>query len=318
MENRDQIKSAFPWDSSYIYPVCASLFADRSMSVDPQRLKACEELLKEKTNIFSNYRGIVKLALLSMLAVDNSPELKLEHSLQVYDILKKHFFTSEYLPIASMIITERVAPAQYHTVAARTKHIYQLMRQEHPFLTSNSDCLFAALLALSTHTDEDIVHESEYCYDRLKSTFFSADAVQSLSHVLALNEGPGDEECQRTIDLYRLLKSRHCVYGTGHELATLGVLALLPAPLETIADDLLEVDAFLSKQKGYGFFGMTRTQRLMHAAMLVSSDYIHHPPQNVVMPTVALNSTLAIIISQSAAMCASLVAVAAANNNSAT
>ena len=40
---------------------------------------------------------------------------------------------------------------------------------------------------------------------------------------------------------------------------------------EDLAQDILELDAFLAKQKGYkGIFGMDRRIRTMHAAMLLT------------------------------------------------
>lgn len=34
IENRNTIKSAFGWDSEYIYPVCASIFIDKGQKVE--------------------------------------------------------------------------------------------------------------------------------------------------------------------------------------------------------------------------------------------------------------------------------------------
>ena len=312
IENRDTVKSAFGWESSYIYPVCAAIFMDKRETVSVERMRRCGDILKSRTGIFSNFRGNGKLAMIAMLAASNEPEDKLEKALQVYDTLKEHFWSSEYLPVASMIIADMVGPERYEEVAARTRQIYDLMKKEHRFLTSSEDSVLAALLALSDLSDEQVVLETESCYDLLKPQFFSGNAVQSLSHVLALGDGPAREKCSKTMELFNRLKAKGYYYGTGNELPTLGVLALLPVDLSVIVEDLIEVDAFLSDQKGYGLLGLGRKQRL-----IVASDYIGQK-DNMAMNTAAIGGTISLIAAHQAAMCAAIAAstTAAASANS--
>ena len=113
------------------------------------------------------------------------------------------------------------------------------------------------------------------------------------------------------MELFYKLKDQGYKYGTGYELATLGVLAMLPADLDTIADDIVQVAEYLAGQRGYGILGMTKRQRLMHAGMIVTSDYLD---QNTSMQAAAVSSTISLIIAQQTAMCAAIAAANAANN----
>ena len=311
IESRDTIKETFFWGSSYIYPVAAAVFVDKRVTADRERLEMCGDILKENTGFFSNFRNYVKLPMISMMAVSSNPEEKLKKALAVYELLKQHFFSSTYLPLASMTISDYIEPDHYEGVARRTRRIYDLMKQEHPFLSSGEDSVFAALLALSTASDEQIVLNTEQCFDILKPQFFSSNAVQSLSHVLALCEGDTEMKCGRAMDLFYKLKDQGYKYGTGYELATLGVLAMLPADLDTIANDIVEVAEFLADQRGYGILGMTKRQRLMHAGLIVTSDYLD---QNTSMQA-AVSSTISLIIAQQTAMCATIAASTAASNS---
>ena len=311
VESRDTIKETFFWGSSYIYPVAAAVFVDKRVTADRERLEMCGDVLKENTGFFSNFRNYIKLPMVSMMAVSSDPEDKLKKALSVYESLKQHFFSSNYLPLASMTISDFVEPIHYEAVAKRTRRIYDLMKQEHPFLTSGEDSVFAALLALSNDSDEQIVLNTEQCFDILKPQFFSSNAVQSLSHVLALCEGSAELKCGRAMELFYKLKDQGYKYGTGYELATLGVLAMLPADLDTIADDIVQVAEYLAGQRGYGILGMTKRQRLMHAGMIVTSDYLD---QNASMQAAAVSSTISLIIAQQTAMCAAIAAANAANN----
>ena len=57
--------------------------------------------------------------------------------------------------------------------------------------------------------------------------------------------------------------------------------------------------------------GMTKRQRLMHAGLIVTSDYMD---QNTSMQAAAVSSTISLIIAQQTAMCAAIAAANAANN----
>lgn len=184
------------------------------------------------------------------------------------------------------------------------------MRSEHPFLTNSQDCIYAALLALSPRTDEEIIEETEKCYDILRGKFFSSNAVQSLSHILAFLDGTAEEKCSRTLELYDRLKLNGCRYGTNFELPTLGVAAMLPGEIKDIARDIAEANEFLSHEKGFGFFSIGAKQRLMYAGMIVTSDIIEK--NNITAQSAAVGGIVALVAAQQAAICAAVAASAAA------
>lgn len=315
VENRKIIKSAFPLENSYIYPVCAEIFTEKHQTAQEEKLSDCRRILKENTGILSNFRGITKPVMISMMAADTNPQEKLRRSLSVYALLKEYFFTSQYLPVASMAISSMAPESRYEELSARTRKIYEAMRSEHPFLTNSQDCIYAALLALSPRTDEKIIEETEKCYNILRDKFFSSNAVQSLSHILAFLDGTAEEKCSRTLELYDQLKFNGCRYGTNFELPTLGVAAMLPGEIKDIARDIAETDEFLANQKGFGFFSIGKKQRLMHAAMIVSSDLIEK--NNVTAHSAEISGIVALIAAQEAAICAAVAASAAAASASA-
>lgn len=315
IQNRDIIKATFIWESTYIYPVCAAIFTDKNIVATPDRMKQCRDLLRSETGIFSNFRGNAELAAIAMLATDYNPQGKLQNALKVYQDLKGHFFSSSYLVLAALVIADLAEPHRFGEIADRTRRIYEMMRSEHPFLTSSEDSVFAALLALSPLPEEQMIQDTERCYELLKGQFFSSNAIQSLTHVLALGEGTPEEKCRRTVSLYQILKSKGYKYGTSYELATLGVLALLPVEPETLADQIIEVDRFLANQKGYGFFGLSSKQRLMHAGMLVSTEYVGNG-ENSAMESAAINSMISLIIAEQVAICTAIAAANAASSAS--
>lgn len=307
IENRDVVRSCFAMESTYLYPICAAVITDRDMRADPERLKRCKELLKEQTGVFSQFRGNPRLAMIALMSVDSNPNLRLKNAQQVYEHLKDHFSGSAYLCVAAMVIADLVDPGYYKPMAEHTRHIYSLLKSKHPFLTGAEDSVFSALLAVSKKTDERIVEETELCYQLLKKQFGSGNGPQSLSHVLTLCEGDTEEKCAATVSLYEELKSRGCAYGKGLELPTLGVLAMVPGDRQELLQDVLDVDGYLAKKKGYGVFGIGKRQRLMHAAMIVTMEYLRSTAANA-----SGHRMLALVAAQQAALCAAIAAATAA------
>ncbi len=305
IENRDKIKEVFVWNGGLIHLACAAIFTANNKTADIQLLFSSKQMLKQQVGPFSNFRNTAQAAIISMLAVSDYPGEYLEEGLDVYAALKKRFWSSTHLALAAMVIAQLTDKTEYMGIVERTRSIYDLMKTEHPFLTGSDDSAYCALMALSDKSDDALLEDAQIIYTSLKEHFFSANAVQSLSHVLALAEGEIEKKVERTIELYRQLKMRGYKYGTSYELPTLGVLALGQQNITELVEEMIEVDTWLSKQKGFGFFsGVTNKQRLMYAGMLVG----YQEDNDKMLQTATLNSTVSIIIAQQAAMMAAIAA----------
>lgn len=310
IENRNRIKSVFSWDGQLLNLACATVFLIRRKTVDQSILENCKNMIKENVSIFSNFRGTAKSPIVAMLASTSNPEKTLENGLLVYELLKKDFWTSAYLPLAAMVIAQMAESSEYEKITSRTRSIYNLMKREHPFLTSSEDSAFCALMALSEKSDEMLIEDSEQCYQNLKTNFFSSNAVQSLSHVLALCDGLPEVKCAKTMELFEKLRAAGYKYGTDYELPTLGILAMSGGNLDDITGEIIDIDAWLSQQNGFGFFSsISRKQRLMYAGIIAQRDYLNEESIQT-----AVNGTISLMVAQEAAMCAALAASAAASN----
>ncbi len=318
IENKDAIQSALRWENAFLYPLAASIYTSKNQMVDIEKLHFCCELIKKKTGLFSGFRGIAKLAIASSLALSDNPEEKLEDMIQIYERLKQEFFSSSYLPAVCVLLSD--CRKETEDMIKKTKLIYDLMKKEHPFLTSAEDSPFAALIAISDLSPEDALQEMESCYQILRPYFFFGNSVQSLSHILALSNLSAKEKCDRTLQFFEQLKSRGCRYGTGYELATLGILALFDSPEQLFLDDICSVETYLSKQRGFGFFGVGSKQRLMYAGILAMSDEIETLSSGMAIRTAAMNSVISIVVAEQIALCtataASITAAKASQNPS--
>jgi hypothetical protein len=137
----------------------------------------------------------------------------------------------------------------------------------------------------------------------------SSNSIQTVSHVLAMAEGTPEEKTDRLIRLYDAIRDAGGKYGKYNELATLAALSLQTNDADETARDMLEADEFLSRQKGYGVFGLDRRTRMMHAAMIVS-DMLSPNDQT---QAAALTGTLSMIAAQEMAMVAIIAASSSAS-----
>lgn len=327
LDNKALAEKVFVWGSGYLPPVCASILMKAGRKFTKEELENARQLIKDNTGIFSDYRGTAMAVMACILAAEPAPESTMMESLEIYNELRKYFSVSEYLPFVSMIIGRLSEHYEYASVCRRAKVIYDDMKKNHPYLTSKDDVSNAVLLAYSQKTDAEIGTELENCYNELKKYFSSSNDVQALSQVLTIGEGNWQDSTARFIRIFDGLKARGYKYGKDSRLPILGALSVISAPEEELIQDVIDICEALKGQKGYGFFGLGKTDRLMHAAMLVSTYYAKQRNdlflQSAAMTEAVdaaamvaeLNSIIAIMAAQNAAMISTVMVVSASSNH---
>ena len=315
IETRDAVRAAFRMENEYIYPVCAQIFLAADKPVEIEQLERCKALVKSSTSVFSSFRGNVKLPLLCMLAAGDDPEERWDRTRRYYALLKESFYGSEYLALGAMLLSDAVQEEDVPALAARGKGLYQRMKKEHPFLTGQEDSVFALLLSQSARSDDELIEDMERCYALLKERFPSGNGLQAASHVLALSSEIPVDKTFRMIGIFNAIEEAGGKYGKDWQLPILAALSLGQRFQEDLSRELLEIDALLSKRKGYkGVFGLDKRARSMHAAMLLSLQHEAEPKQPVeLVGAAAQQATLAIIAAQQALMCAVVASSAASS-----
>ncbi len=311
LENRDRMKKAFTWESGLMHLACAGIYTSEGKLAEPEQAMACKALLKQSVGIFSQFRGMLQAPVAAMMDVSGEPKALLERSVAVYQLLKEGFWGSEYLLLAAMMIARAADAAQYEAIADRTHYLYKQIKAVHPFLTSDEDSSFCALMALSAKSDNQLLEEAEQCYQLLKQSPFSSNGAQSLGHALALCDGAVKERCEKTIELYERLKAGGYKYGVHGELPSLGIAAMMGGEVCHIAQDIMDADDWLSRQKGFGFFGsVDRKTRLMYASMAAQNCYA----ASSATQTALTNSVITSLLAQQTVLYASVVAAVTASN----
>ena len=311
IENRDTIKKAIKMESSYIYPVAANIFCAAGVKADADKLADCKKMIKKNAGFASYLKGSILTIFAAKLCVSDDPEAQFDKVMDMYGILKAHFKRSEYLALLATLLAEKTTPEEADRIAARGRALYDLMKKEHPILTSSEDNVMAGFMAFSEKSDNQLIDDAEKCYDLLRKKFSDKNTVQTVSHILAMTDGASEDKVNRLFKMFDMFIASGRKFGKHYELSTLAAISIIEADEKELVDTAVEIDRLLDGQKGYGALSLDKKTRLMHAAMLTADLY--EDSDNALAAVSA--AALAIIAAQQAAMCAALAASAAAANS---
>ena len=300
VSNRDAMHRAFRWDSVSMMLAGSSFFVGLNWKADADRLKMCEEILKRKSGFFSPYRGNIRMPLLCKMAVSENPEQYFEDVDSIIQQMKPlKWIETDYKILAAMTLRDHLDMENISSAVEKMTALYQGMKENHPWLTSGEDVPFAAILAVSGMDTDALMTEMENCYRELSKTFRDKNAVQSLSHILAIDPADTQTKCRKVEAIFDILKEKRHKYGTGSELTVLGTLSMLDLTAEQAAAEIMEADDYLKSQNGFGTFTMGDTVRRMYAALMVMDT--HMPPASHSHESL-VNSILAMVIAMEVCM----------------
>ncbi|MCF0148846.1 MAG: DUF4003 domain-containing protein [Clostridium sp.] len=313
----DHVKSTFGMGT---FKRCNALnLTIRGVHVDVSKINDCIDLIRSNSSIFSNFRGNNLLTTAVNLSIQNNPEESFKEIMSIYNKLKKHFFTNEFLVLAAQIIYNYKGTNDIDFLVINTRKAYDLMKDNHFFLTGHEDISAAALIAVTSNNLEETFMDMERCYDILRDNgFWAGNNLQALTHILSLFEGTSEEKCNKVILLNKILK-KHSTPLKSYALPILGVSALTISDYEAFAKELSLLNKYLRKQSGFGSFSLDSTVRNMIIASLLSLESIENNDSFIkdkIIET-ANNITLNIVIIMqiAAASAASAAAAAAASSN---
>lgn len=248
---------------------CAGIYLAAGTEPDMNKIRECAKLLKSKAGIFSNFRGSDELLVRCKMALSDDPARYFENLERAYQSIKT-FFSGEQTVLAAMILAEQGGS---EGMAEKAKQIYKEMKEAHPWLTSESDMPFAALMAVSGQDASSVYAEAEEIYALLKGKLKAdRDTLQMLSHILAIRSGRTDEKCEKLCALAVGLKAAGHSLGRGSRLAILGILADSGLPTDALVERICETDDFLKQYKPFhGIFGVGKDCRRMFAVQMVHS-----------------------------------------------
>ncbi|OAA91556.1 DUF4003 domain-containing protein [Clostridium ljungdahlii] len=312
VENYSELKSNFKWDTSLLKHFCAMMHAARGEKVNIDKIEEIKKYIKQETGWTSDYRGNNELIMATLLCFEEDYKGFFQKMLEIHEKMKQEGFKkSAYLPLATYTFVEDVPREYWNFKIQRMKEFYKNIKENHFWLTSTDDYVFAAVLAATDLDVRQTMEKVEECYKELnKEGFWKGNDLQTLSHILALGEEPVYEKCKKANRLYNKLKSEKCSLRY-NGLATLGVLTLIADDEDQIVREIKEVNDFIHKKPGYGMWSLDKYTKTILSANLVCDFYVDGMKRGVIKVALA-NSINAIIIAQEQAAIAGCAAAAAA------
>lgn len=262
-------------DDDEVLLAAAAVCTDADVTVEPAAYAQSNDILKAHTSVLSEYRGTAQIITVCKMAVSGDPETYFDRTDSIYRALHPKAIGSESAILAAMILADTVtAPEECSILAARTAALYRKMKGMHRFLTDEYDLPFAAVMAITGREHDLIMGDAEACFAILKAQKFGeSNAIQSLSHVLALYPDSAGDKCALVTAVRQGLQDAGHTYPSGGRLALLGMLAGTGESAESLIEMIAEADDFLKAEPCFSnlLHGVGKNARRMYAVQAVQS-----------------------------------------------
>lgn len=312
VDNKLAIEKEFDWQGAVTNVFVSNVISTRNVCVDTERLRNAEKIIKKNTGIITVFRGYIRKYVAAVMSDYEDGEKLFRKIKLVNSALKKQKISrTSYRAVAATLICTIDSGMKKDDIVKNTKEIFSFMKSNHPIITAEEDITFATLLAMSGIDIEKLEDETEECYKALKGISKSNNAIQSLSHVLALGKEDALTKCNKVREIKNLLSDKKIKYGKGCELVALGGLALLNEGPEVIVEEIIKADAYLKDARGFGAFGIGETQRYMYAAIMVLSSHVEDIKN---LKNVASEDEKALIIAEQTSIISTMVVASMATS----
>lgn len=305
LEALEGIRGATKWFTDDFRRLMAINYAMHDAPFDSKRFEHAQAVLKQKTGMFSKFRGSNNFVWLSFLdAKYEDIEPAIDEVLRLDTLLdRKHFRFSMLRPfIASQLINVDEPERRLDEASA----LYQTFKRNHPWLTSEEDLLSALVLVQAFDDHDALSQRIETYYEALKAQLPRSNELQLVSHLFAFSELSPDEVVTRFLDWHNWLKKQSIAVKNEH-LPPLALLAIVAAPNDNDERDLIDITN-AEKEKHRWF----HTHALTVALQLVAANNITEGASDLV-----LHGTFAHLLAmQQAATAATTVAIISSTSSS--
>lgn len=318
--NKQAIDKAFFLEFGVSQVISGLFFASMGREADIEKMKEAKKILSKKKSIFSAFRDVSELVVISKMALEKDPEQYLGDIIEVFDTLGKgKAIEDSYQVLASMIIVDHGRKNDVIELREKIQDIMRRMSKAHPLLTSSEDLPLTTLLAMTEKDTDQIINGMEECFSYIKKDLkIKADlnAIQALSQILVLNDGDIKTKCDKVAELFNCFKEQGSKFGTYLEFPALGTLVNVDVPSDRLVSEIIEAADYLKKNKGFSGLSMDKKTRLMFAAILVSGVYLKDSGDDTALNTaVATNNAIAMAVAEELAVMVIIMCSMSANSN---
>lgn len=299
------------WKNDMAKRLAALLITAEGQQVDIAAIRAAEVAVKQKTGLFSSFRGATDMAIYALLALTADPESYLDRILSAHLQLRQAGYrSSDYLAVASCLIARNARQENLAEQCVRAGNWLKAMKQQHRFLVGQDDYVYAVMLASAGLNPQNDLDRIEQNYRDLRYDFRPRGSVYQLSQVLALSSRP-DLYADRVRSLRNAFRAERVKLDKTNTLVSLGVLSFMEEPETVIVDRMQKICGYLRSLKGMGSFSVGRDELLLTSVTLVACSSLKGKHESLATG-VASSAVTGIIIAQQAAVIAATAGASAA------
>lgn len=273
--NYDALTATALTDGAESALAAAGIYTSLRKEVDGAVLTESCRILRSRTNVLSPYRGTIEFIVACKMAISGDPADYFDRTEGIRAQLSRGSIGGESPILAAMILADATdTPEEGAVLASHTAALFRQMKTQHRFLTDEYDLPFAAVLALTQRPYDAVLGDAEACFAIMKEQKFGeSNAMQSLSHVLALYTGSAADKCGKITRVRMGLQAAQHTYPSGGRLALLGILAGVPEDADTLTEMIAEADDCLAEQPCFQQtrFHAEQDVRRMYAVSAVSA-----------------------------------------------
>ena len=307
VEALDAIKEATKWELTDDFRrLMAIHYAIHDTPFEASRFSNARDTLKQKTKMFSKFRGSQNLVWLSFLdAKYEDIGTAIDEALRLDTLLdRKHFRFSSLRPFLANQLINVDEPERRLDEAT---DLYQTFKQHHPWLTSEEDLLSALVLVQAFDDVIDLNERIEQHYTLLKDRLPKSNELQLVSHLLTFSESAPEEAVSRLLAWKSQLDDVQLSIRREH-LPALALLSIVAEPNTDGVHAIQEiVNAEKDKQRWFN------THSVLVALQLVAADHITGEANDLL-----LHGTFAHLLAMQQAMTAATTATVIASTSSST
>ena len=307
-----RIRADHPWQHTYLQHLAALSFSVGGHAYDNARLHSMMERIRNSFGFFSAFRSSAFSLAVQLLTGAEDPDRALGRLIAIEPMLREEGIRSySFAPLLASVLVRTGLRADLPALLVRTKLCYEELHRAHPFLTGADDYPLAAMLAVSQGNLPSRMADVESLYSQIHQQGFSrGNGLQMLALTLSLGEGTPAQKAARVLSLNESLRTGGIRLWAQY-YGALGLLALLPDPNGTLADEALEIVADLRTRKYYR--SLDKGMLLLFATLLLSEEAVHGEGS-----TIAGVLLEVLIEAQTAAMVAASIAASSAASSAAT
>ncbi|MCL2296159.1 MAG: DUF4003 domain-containing protein [Methanomassiliicoccaceae archaeon] len=290
----------------------ALLYALNGKPIDHAAVMNSYAIVKDGSSVLSAFRGNMSICIAAMLSLEGNPKALFDHTVAVYGMMKDAgFWRSDFLAVAAYMVASNTDPENYRATVARMRSFYEGMKAQQWLYTGADDSIFAATLALSEVDIRQGVDGIGRLYELLGPGFLAKNSVQMLAQIMVAGGRSDPAAAERVLALRNAFRAQKMPLDKAYTLPSLGVLALLPADVNVIVQDIREAMALLRSHKGFGAFSVSKQEILLYASAVTASGY-NEDVEGDIVTAAASTAIINIIIAMQTAMCAAAAGGAAA------